>query len=499
MEGLPSYIHMKSSVKSLLDAKSIDRENIHEQIAERIAATLFSDILEKRLSLIENKSKNTPIDLNKFFSGGLTLELDQGVLSLERSLFAKRILLGFLVIFIMSIYLVLPKSKHLNSKKISVIFGLTPNQIFRKKSTTSLSEFLSNERFEFNSDVDFFLVERRTLRYEKHKPDNLLTTFDIGLYLFKNFLNRSEQLRIYLSAFRTITHLLLHHKENSAQIFCVKDLIIDTPLAKILANDLQIKHLIITPSNLLTKPMLYFIWKNTISSSMIWYSGNSIPIKHVGQFRELEDHSYYDVSQANSHYVWSDAHKTYLQSVTEGKVTKIGSMMFYPRGISTRPSKKFTILIFDVTPQVIRSYQKSIYSVALMLNFLQDIANVQNYFSTTNQHPIRWRLKYKRKYFNKHSPKYVSKLQTMEFDLIAPDEDLYQCINEANFVVCVPYTSPAIIAQELEIPVCYFSTSKDFALLDSLDGIPVHKSVEALKTHIERTLADYSKAKFIES
>jgi polysaccharide biosynthesis PFTS motif protein len=232
---------------------------------------------------------------------------------------------------------------------------------------------------------------------------------------------------------------------------------------------------------------------------MIWYSGNSIPINHVGRFRELADESFYDISHADSHYVWSDAHKTYLQSFTQSKVIKIGSMMFYPKEISNRPVKDFTLLIFDVTPTIHRSYQKSIYSSALMLNFLQDLEYVQNYLKTTNVQPICWELKPKREYTKHHCSEYVSKLQRMKLDLIDPKVDLYQCIENANFVVCVPYTSPAIIAQELGVPVCYFSTSIDFDLLESLDGIPVHKSVEALRTHIERALADYSKAEFGES
>jgi polysaccharide biosynthesis PFTS motif protein len=134
-----------------------------------------------------------------------------------------------------------------------------------------------------------------------------------------------------------------------------------------------------------------------------------------------------------------------------------------------------------------------------MLNFLQDLANVQDYLRATNVQPILWRLKPKREYTKHHSPEYVSSLQKIEFDSIAVDENLYQYIRNANFVICVPYTSPAIIAQELGIPVCYFSTATDFDLLDSLDGILVHKSVEALITHIERALEDYSKAKSRES
>ena len=500
MEHLPSYMYVKSLVKSLLNAKSFDHEDINEHIAEHIAAKLFLDILNKRFSLLENGLSKLPTNLYQYSASGLSLDLNQGVISLKRSLFVKKLLLGFLVVFIMFLCLVLPRRKNLNSKKIAVIFGLTSDQIFKEKSVASLSDFLSDKRFKFNSEVNFYLVESRSSRHGmKHKEDNLITTFDIALYLYKNFLNKSDQLRLSLSAFSSFTNLLLHHKKNNAQIFRVKDLILDAPLAKILTNDSRIKHLIITPSNILAKSMLYSIWKNTASSSMIWYSGNSIPIMHIGQFRELVDQSFYDISHADSHYVWSDAHKTYLQSFTESKVIKIGSMMFYPKELSNGPVKDFTLLICDVTPMIQRSYQKSIYSLALMLNFLQDLEYVQNYLKTANVQPICWRLKPKREYTKHHCSEYVSKLQTMKLDLIDPKVDLYQCIENANFVVCVPYTSPAIIAQELGIPVCYFSTATEFDLLESLDGIPVHKSIEALIAHIECALEDYSQAESRES
>jgi polysaccharide biosynthesis PFTS motif protein len=173
--------------------------------------------------------------------------------------------------------------------------------------------------------------------------------------------------------------------------------------------------------------------------------------------------------------------------------------MFYPKKSTVTTNNKFTITVFDVTPTELPIYQASIYSVNSTLDFLEDIEMVQNLLRDSSYPGINWILKPKRNYSKNHSPQYIKRLQSMKLILIDPKMDLYQCIGNANFVVCVPYTSPAIIAQELGIPVCYFSTSKDFDLLESLDGIPVHKSVEALRTHIECTLADYSKAKSEES
>jgi polysaccharide biosynthesis PFTS motif protein len=500
MEGLPSYIYVKSSVRSLLDAKSINHEDINDHIAERVAAILFSDILDKRLSLLRDEASNYSTGLDQYSAGGLSLDLSRGFISLERGVLLKKLFLGFVVLFCMAICLMLPRNKHLNSKKISLVFGLTSDQIFKEKSVASLSNFLSDKLFEYNSEVDYFLVERRSSRYGmKHKADKLITTFDIGFYSYKNFLKKSEQLSLFLSTLSSFAHLIAHHKETRAEIFCMKDLILDAPLAKLLNTKASIRHLIITPSNLLTKPMLYSIIRSTIPTSMIWYSGNSVPINHLGKFRELFDQSFYKLAHANAHYVWSDAHKNYLQSVTTGRVNISGSLMFYPKKSTVTTNNKFTITVFDVTPTELPIYQASIYSVSSTLDFLEDIEMVQNLLRDSSYPGINWILKPKRNYSKNHSPQYIKKLQSMKLSLIDPKMDLYQCIGNTNFVVCVPYTSPAIIAQELGIPVCYFSTSKDFDLLDSLDGIPVHKSVEALKTHIERALADYSKAKSVVS
>jgi polysaccharide biosynthesis PFTS motif protein len=500
MEGLPSYIYVKSSVRSLLDAKSINHEDINDHIAERVAAILFSDILDKRLSLLRDEASNYSTGLDQYSAGGLSLDLSRGFISLERGVLLKKLFLGFAVLFCMAICLILPRNKHLNSKKISLVFGLTSDQIFKEKSVASLSNFLSDKLFEYNSEVDYFLVERRSSRYGmKHKADKLITTFDIGFYSYKNFLKKSEQLSLFISTLSSFAHLIAHHKETRAEIFCMKDLILDAPLAKLLNTKASIRHLIITPSNLLTKPMLYSIIRSTIPTSMIWYSGNSVPINHLGKFRELFDQSFYKLAHANAHYVWSDAHKNYLQSVTTGRVNISGSLMFYPKKSTVTTNNKFTITVFDVTPTELPIYQASIYSVSSTLDFLEDIEMVQNLLRDSSYPGINWILKPKRNYSKNHSPQYIKRLQSMKLILIDPKMDLYQCIGNTNFVVCVPYTSPAIIAQELGIPVCYFSTATDFDLLDSLDGIPVHKSVEALRTHIERALADYSKAKSEES
>jgi polysaccharide biosynthesis PFTS motif protein len=169
--------------------------------------------------------------------------------------------------------------------------------------------------------------------------------------------------------------------------------------------------------------------------------------------------------------------------------------MFYPKKSKVTTNHKFTITVFDVTPTELPIYQASIYSVGSTLHFLEDIEMVQNLLRDSSSQGITWMLKSKRHYSKNHSPQYINRLQSMNLSSIDPKMDLYQCIGNSNFVVCVPYTSPAIIAQELGIPVCYFSSSTDFDLLESLDGILVHKSVESLVIHIERVLEDYSKAK----
>jgi polysaccharide biosynthesis PFTS motif protein len=170
-------------------------------------------------------------------------------------------------------------------------------------------------------------------------------------------------------------------------------------------------------------------------------------------------------------------------------------MMFYNgEEIASKP-EGFTIQIFDVTPSRLPISQASFYSEPLMINFLENIISIQRDFYNNSLEPLTWKLKPKRRYHKTHSARYISQLSKMNVELLDSGDNLYEITGSSNFVICVPYTSPALIAKELGVPVCYFSTASDFELLDFIDEIPVHKSVESLKSHIELVLTDYSRTR----
>jgi polysaccharide biosynthesis PFTS motif protein len=59
---------------------------------------------------------------------------------------------------------------------------------------------------------------------------------------------------------------------------------------------------------------------------------------------------------------------------------------------------------------------------------------------------------------------------------------------ESDLVICVPYTSPALIAQKYKIPVVYYWPSDDYLLEKEIDGIRVIIGKEDLVTDINNTI-----------
>jgi polysaccharide biosynthesis PFTS motif protein len=102
-------------------------------------------------------------------------------------------------------------------------------------------------------------------------------------------------------------------------------------------------------------------------------------------------------------------------------------------------------------------------------------------------------LKPKRKYDSNHNQDYVKQISDWDrklrnFHILAFDADLYETISSAKLVVAIPFTSAALIAKELEIPVFYFSPDHEISLPSDFNGIPVVRDRDNLPNLLSQFL-----------
>ena len=222
---------------------------------------------------------------------------------------------------------------------------------------------------------------------------------------------------------------------------------------------------------------------------MIWYSANAVPINYRDKnlVRTHFNEKNFEFMPLDLHYVWNQPHKDYLDSVTNPliPVEVRGSLMFYLPQNEKGLTKVYDIVIFDVTPYELSRKsdfdqipigQNSIYNSYFAIKFLQDLLWVVHEIDRCFDTELRIALKPKRKYTPLHSKEYLAFLENLSknglIDILESESDLYKTISESRICISYPFSSPAVIAKELDIPTAYFLAGNSIESNSLVDGIP---------------------------
>lgn len=381
------------------------------------------------------------------------------------------------------------------ASKFSFIYSLHKNQIWHTDSLTDLYLFLNENRFDFQSDI--FLVQALIPTGLPSKLDNLVVTPNIAIYLFRDLFTFREKILILrgsVKRFLVFFCLVLKHKELTLIGF---DFIIEESIwSYFLRYSTPGCNAITTQSQLLAQPIIFEL---TVASFklrklMIWYSANSIPISYKNSpIRSLND-EIFTYASVDEHWVWTSTHGDYLTTVSGVKSVPKGSMLFYPRSLARdriqRTSKQ--IVVFDVTPQEVDNSDNVIYSPTIVTRFMKDIISVLSDIEIVNGIKIDLLLKPKRDFGPPDSKEYLQSIEKWSLDgslqLLAHQTNLYTIIDKSIAVIAIPFTSPALIARELNKPTCYYSDLDSIISPALRDDVPFIRSQLELKNFVLDTL-----------
>jgi hypothetical protein len=226
----------------------------------------------------------------------------------------------------------------------------------------------------------------------------------------------------------------------------------------------QSEVLITTQSQLLASPLV-FKSKLKAIRVMYWYSNNSMQISKNTSLNL--DYSYLSQPVISDHFVWTSTWGKFLEENNENAViTVVGPILFknlsrYGTSEKINRSQTKKLLIFDVTPKK-NAGEDSIYSEKEMTQFVSDIAVAANALYPN----VSIKLKPKREYTSDDSISYCEFLeaQSSRIQILKWDSDIGNEISKSDLVICVPYSSPALIAKYLGIPTIFYTPSLDFKL-----------------------------------
>jgi polysaccharide biosynthesis PFTS motif protein len=249
----------------------------------------------------------------------------------------------------------------------------------------------------------------------------------------------------------------------------------------------EIRSLITTQSQMLVLPTVFYheVSPNRI---MFWYSDNSAQIeKSQSKNQKTPDYSYLNQKRINTHYVWTSSWSRLLKSFTHAQILVVGPILFKllqePQAdLRLLPESIKNILVFDVTPKK-STNSNSLYYSSNMEQFIRDLVEIADDLLPS----AVLKLKPKRKYSNNDHSDYLRLVKSLDSRLhvLSPTQDLIALIRDSDMVICVPFTSPAVLAKFMGKPVFYYSPSPQFKLPAEYEGIQVVSGRQDLRRAIE--------------
>lgn len=368
------------------------------------------------------------------------------------------------------------------------IFSLTNEQLENFQKPESFIRFFGNSRFNFSNNESHYLVENP--RKKIFGNNSFRETRSIAIHLIIHCASPGELSQIS-KTFR-ILKKDLRHKANSSKLSAGSrfKLTLDFAVWSTLMQN-RTQTLITTQSHLKITPPAFFRKNHGLQKVMMWYSSNFRNPDQSSSTAKLEDFGDHLNDKIDVHLVWTSEDVAFLRNVGFREVQAVGAIIFQNKAlIDGNRNKDNVISYFDVTPY---EGMTGIYSPQNAKLTLQNLVTIKSEFEHKENIKIELLVKPKRRYLNNHSAEYLNMLKNYsdnhEVTLLSPQSNLYEIIQGSSLILCYPFTSPALIAKELGIPVKFIFYSKDWVNLpEQMQGIALITNEADLLETLKLTL-----------
>jgi polysaccharide biosynthesis PFTS motif protein len=249
---------------------------------------------------------------------------------------------------------------------------------------------------------------------------------------------------------------------------------IDFALWKVLQGESSLV-LITTISSYQNLPNPFYFDNPKYSRQMFWYATNWKPIQEhassiVPEIISKDLNVFIDL-----HLVWDKFEIEALREYGIAKAKDFGSMLFYPVTKARVLPKVLTVTFFDVTPyKDSTGFYSEQMSIRNILGLVATIARLKE----SSGLEICLQIKPKRKYSKAHSSHYVNILhnlsQSGSLTQLPSDSNLYHIVGGSSLVLGTPFTSPVLIAKELNVSSAFMCLDAgEFKLPSLRNGIRV--------------------------
>jgi len=359
------------------------------------------------------------------------------------------------------------------------IHSLSNDQIYSLDgSDRELFDFLRERRFDFSENKQDYLVA--CSKKKCFRKEYLRKTKNITFFLLSNCLDTKALINFISLNWRNALNLFNHKSSATISSERLIRIYFEYFVWKIveLPNDATF---VSTQSSLSSLPVVFYMNRNDLCRKMMWYSTNNKPIKEV-KGKEVKLPDFTELSSfVDMHLVWEETDSNFLSSLGVHNTKVVGSVMFYPKKLKKKLNGKITITYFDVTPF---DNFRGFLSEDMLIKNLLGITKVIDALKISKNVEIIINIKPKRTYIKSHAKEYIKIIKNISskenINLLPSRTNLYELISESDFVLAVPFTSPALIGRELGIPTAYVCLLPRNYVLQDVNNIQVIRSEKDL-------------------
>ncbi len=477
-------------VNQVEKAISIINPKIKSLVSKRIAEDLYHDYKEK--ASYSHHHKFLVVNLKGKFT---KFNLLENKIYLTNSYKVLQILRIFRNYFYLATALLKESKQNSENVKFHLFFGMPQSLLNSKEGLDNIFKFLERHHLVASQSEEILLLSpQKYVRKGDESPVH--TSSNLAIYIFKHSLNNREKYRVFSQYTIQLFLFLVSVLSNPGKLVLASEHL-DQTLFAFPEYAKRVATLNVTQTMLLYSPIVFELsnFEHT-PRNLWWYSANNIPFEFKDGSKTFFDSTIYIQPNINGNYVWSSEQIDFVSEVTEQKCEALGSILFYvmePPLIQLK-NDNFVITIFDVTPYS-KANMSDFYTFDLCSRFLLKILKVVNEIEKELGVRVQIQVKSKRQRSSNHDPRYFDLLDSLarcsSITLLSENVNLYNLVYESDLVVSIPFTSPAFVAKELDIPSCYFLEGNDFHLPDLRDGVPVLTSVNSLSEFLRKALKQH--------
>lgn len=352
----------------------------------------------------------------------------------------------------------------------------------RNGQIEKFESFLNEDRFPFNSECEiYFVVLNKRLRIKSTIKNSKIRFFSYLEFLCQNKLLAAAS--IFICALKLFS--IFQSKRIGLQTIVsdiprlMRDQVITQYIKLLCRYTYRIKYLIGTNSYLSSGlPPIFHSDRADYNRVLLWYSINSILISKTEMAQKTNWHpDFRDFIDA--HFVWDEYQKLELEAQGAKGVQVKGSMVFMPisgRNAFSRKHSQPRILFFEVAPH--HTFPNSFYSARSSILTLTSLVSLRELPIEHGVPHLKIMVKPKRQYSSSVDRDYVDFITELrdsgKIDLVKSDCNLYEEISKADLVLAPPFSSPCVIAKEMQVPSYFFLLAdSEWKLPKEMHGIRV--------------------------